>query len=114
MRKRRAALLTASSMALLGTAAATVLAAGSALATTTPLSGMQSTPVASGAYIVQNDEWGSGAPESVTTDGSAGFTVTNSSVNNATNGAPGGYPSVYAGCHWGDCTEAGWAPTRSK
>ena len=107
MRKRRPALLTASSMALLGTAAVTVLATGNAHATTTPLSGMQSMPVAGGTYIVQNDEWGSGAPESVTTDGNAGFTVTNSSVNNAANGAPGGYPSIYAGCHWGNCTQGG-------
>ncbi len=106
-RKRRAAQVTASGVALLGVAAVTVLAAGNAHATTTPLSGMQSTTVASGAYVVQNDEWGSGAPESVTTDGNAGFAVTNSSVNNATNGAPGGYPSVYAGCHWGDCTRGG-------
>jgi len=28
-------------------------------------------------------------------------------VNNATNGAPGGYPSVYAGCHWRNCTRGG-------
>ena len=101
------ALVTASSMALLGTAAVTVLAAGSAHAATTPLSGMQSRPVAGGAYTLQNNEWGSGAPESVTTNGNVGFTVTNSSINNATNAAPGGYPSIYAGCHWGNCTSGG-------
>jgi hypothetical protein len=92
-------------MALLGTAAVTVLAAGSAQATITPLSGMQSRPVAAGAYTVQNNEWGSGAPQSITTNGNAGFTVTASSINNATNAAPGGYPSIYAGCHWGNCTQ---------
>jgi hypothetical protein len=56
---------------------------------------------------VQNDEWGSGAPEGITTDGNADFTVTKSSMNNATTGAPGGYPSIYAGCHWGNCTRGG-------
>jgi Glycosyl hydrolase family 12 len=91
----------------LGAAAVTVLAAGSAHATTRTLGGMQSTPVAGGAYTVQNNEWGSGAPESITTNGSAGFTVTNSSIDNATNGAPGSYPSIYAGCHWGNCTHGG-------
>ena len=101
------ALVTASSMALLGTAAVTVLAAGSAHAATTPLSGMQSRPVAGGAYTLQNNEWGSGAPEIVATNGNVGFTVTNSSINNATNAAPGGYPSIYAGCHWGNCTSGG-------
>jgi Glycosyl hydrolase family 12 len=107
LRKRRASLVTASSMALLGTAAVTVLTAGSAQATITPLSGMQSGPVAGDAYTVQNNEWGSGAPQSVTTNGNVGFTVTNSSINNATNAAPGGYPSIYAGCHWGNCTQGG-------
>jgi glycosyl hydrolase family 12 len=107
VRKRRAAQVTASCVALFGTATVTMLAAGSAHATTKPLSGAQSRPVADGAYMVQNNEWGSGAPESITTNGNAGFAVTNSSINNATNAAPGGYPSIYAGCHWGNCTHGG-------
>ena len=48
-----------------------MLAAGSAHATTTSLSGMQSRPVADGAYTVQNNEWGSSASESITTNGNA-------------------------------------------
>jgi hypothetical protein len=94
-------------VASLGVAAVTVLAAGSAYATTRSLSGMQSTPVVGGTYTVQNNEWGSGAPQSITTNGNAGFAVTNSSLDNATNGAPGSYPSIYAGCHWGNCTHGG-------
>jgi cellulose 1,4-beta-cellobiosidase len=73
------------------------------------LSGMQATPVAGGAYAVDNDEWGSGAQESIRTDGTPGFTVASSAIGNATNGAPGAYPSVYAGCHWGNCTRGGLA-----
>jgi cellulose 1,4-beta-cellobiosidase len=73
------------------------------------MSAMQSTPLPSGAYTVDNNEWGSGAPESITTRGTAGFTVANSSIRNATNGAPGGYPSIYSGCHWGSCTKGGLA-----
>ena len=99
--------MTASGVALFGIATVTVLAAGNAHATTTPLSGTQSRPVAGGAYTVQNNEWGSGAPQSITTNGNAGFAVTNSSINDATNAAPGGYPSIYAGCHWGNCTHGG-------
>ena len=99
--------MTASCVALFGIATVTVLAAGNAHATTTPLSGTQSRPVAGGAYTVQNNEWGSGAPQSITTNGNAGFAVTNSSINDATNAAPGGYPSIYAGCHWGNCTHGG-------
>jgi Glycosyl hydrolase family 12 len=109
VRRPRAALATALGVAVVGAAAVTTLAAGSAHAATTTLTGSQSTPVADGAYTVQNNEWGSSAPQSIATDGDAGFTVANSSIDNATNGAPGGYPSIYAGCHWGDCTHGGLA-----
>ncbi len=82
-------------------------AAPGARAATTQLCQMQSTPVAGGVYNVQNNEWGSGASECISTDGNADFTVTNSAISNATNGAPGGYPSIYQGCHWGTCTSGG-------
>jgi hypothetical protein len=42
-----------------------------------------------------------------TTDGNADFTVANSSIANATNGEPGAYPSIYQGCHWGNCSSGG-------
>jgi len=82
-----------------------------ALAATTTLTQMQFTSVAGGVYNVQNNEWGSGAAESITTDGNADFTVANSAIDNATNGAPGGYPSIYQGCHWGNCTSGGLSAT---
>jgi len=70
----------------------------------------QTTPVDSRGYTVENNEWGSGEPECVTTDGSAGFTVANSSIANSTYGAPGGYPAIYRGCHWGACTPGSGFP----
>jgi cellulose 1,4-beta-cellobiosidase len=101
-----------------GLAAATLVAGGmvafgapGAHAATTTLTQMQYTPVAGGVYNVQNNEWGSGAAESITTDGNADFTVANSAIDNATNGAPGGYPSIYQGCHWGTCTAGGLSAT---
>ncbi len=109
VRKRRSALATASGATLIATVAVTVLAAASAQAAAKPLTGTQSTSVAGGADRVQNNEWGSSEPESVTTDGHADFRVANSSISNATNGAPGGYPSIYSGCHWGSCTRGGLA-----
>src|ERR1700759_3263113 len=75
-----------------------------AQAATSTLCNSQTAAVAGGAYTVQNNEWGSGASECITTDGNADFSVANSSINNATNGAHGGYPSLYKGCHWGACT----------
>jgi len=105
----RAALATALGAAIAGAAALTVPAAASAHASTTVLTGSKRAPVARGAYTVQNNEWGSSAPESITTDSGADFIVANSSISNATNSAPGGYPSIYAGCHWGSCTQGGLA-----
>jgi Glycosyl hydrolase family 12 len=71
-------------------------------------------PASSGTYIVQNNEFNSSAPECVTTDGSAEFTVANSSIDGAVNGAPGGYASIYEGCHWGKCSSGGLADTPIK
>jgi cellulose 1,4-beta-cellobiosidase len=82
-----------------------------AKAATTQLCQMQSAPAAGGIYTVQNNEWGSGASECITTDGNADFTVANSAISNATNGAPGGYASIYQGCHFGVCTSGGLTAT---
>ena len=70
-------------------AASGVFAAAPAQAATTTLCNSQTAAVAGGAYTVQNNEWNSSAPECVTTDGNADFTVANSSINNAVGGAPG-------------------------
>ncbi len=93
-------------------AIATALAFGTAgaQAATSTLCNSQTAAVAGGTYTVQNNEWGSGAPECITTDGNADFSVANSSIDNATNGAPGGYPSLYKGCHWGACTSGSGLP----
>jgi len=74
------------------------------VAATTTLCNLQALPVGGGAYTIMNNEWHSGAPQCITTDGNAGFTVANSSIANATHGPPGGYPFIYKGCHWGACT----------
>jgi len=74
------------------------------------LCGSQTAPVAGGSYTVQNNEWGSSAPECVTTDSGASFTVASSSISKTTHGAPGGYPSIYRGCHGGACTRGSGLP----
>jgi cellulase/cellobiase CelA1 len=83
-----------------------VLSGGEAHAATS-LCQEQTASVAGGSYIVQNNEYDSSAQECVTTDGNADFTVASSSIDNATNGSPGAYPSIYQGCHWGDCSSGG-------
>jgi hypothetical protein len=89
-----------------------VLPASSSEAATTLLCNSQTRSVAGGAYMVDNNEWGSGAPECVSADGSADFAVANSSIANTNHGPPGGYPAIYKGCHWGACTAGSGFPIR--
>ncbi len=59
----------------------------------------------SGAYIFQNNEWNSSAEQCATVSGT-GFTLTTADFDLPTNGAPATYPSIFRGCHWGDCTSS--------
>src|SRR5579872_5065644 len=57
-------------------------------------------------YEAQNNLWNSAATgqQCISVDNNSGaFTVTTND-NNLSNGAPASYPSIYKGCHWGDCT----------
>lgn len=65
-----------------------------------------------GEYHLQADEWDSSAPFTVCDKGGEEFTVQSSSIDNATNGAPGAYPSLYKGCHWGNCTSGSGLPVQ--
>ena len=99
-------------------AAATTLAAAAALtsaATTaqaaTTLCNGQSAAVAGGAYTVQNNEWNSSAPECITTDGNADFTVANSSINQLGRRA-GRLPVDLQGLPLGGCTSNSGLPVQ--
>lgn len=63
-----------------------------------------------GAYTVQNNEWNSSAVACVSAAGRSGFAVTQSEIALPTDGSPGGYPSIYKGCHWGNCTAESGLP----
>src|ERR1700722_1186725 len=56
-------------------------------------------------YIFQNNEWNSSAEQCATVSG-AGFKLTTADFNLPTNGAPATYPSIFRGCHWGNCTSS--------
>ena len=88
-----------------------VLSATTSEAATTLLCNSQTHSVGGGAYMVENNEWGSGAPECITAGGT-GFTVANSSIANSNHSPPGGYPAIYKGCHWGTCTPGSGFPVR--
>src|SRR5580692_5019459 len=107
MDHRKPVLMTAALLLALSGGIAAVVGSTGAQAATTSLCQEQTASVSNGTYIVQNNEFDSSASECVTTDGNADFTVANSSIANATNGAPGAYPSIYQGCHWGNCSSGG-------
>jgi hypothetical protein len=107
MDHRKPVLMTAALLLALSGGIAAVVGSTGAQAATTSLCQEQTASVSDGTYIVQNNEFDSGASECVTTDGNADFTVANSSIANATNGEPGAYPSIYQGCHWGNCSSGG-------
>jgi cellulose 1,4-beta-cellobiosidase len=88
-----------------------VLSTAGAQAATSTLCQEQTATASGGTYIVQNNEFDSGASECVSTDGNADFSVANSAISNSTSGSPGAYPSIYQGCHWGNCSSGGLTST---
>ena len=68
-----------------------------------------STPIQSGRFVVQNNNWGD-TIQQCTTATATGFTVTSGNHNKPTNGPPGSYPSIFLGCHFGTCSTASGLP----
>jgi len=98
---RTSFLATAATVAM--AAALITMGSSRASATTQICDKYGSTKVSSGHYVVQNNEWGADTRQciSVTDDG---FSITAADHNNPTNGSPASYPSIYAGCHFGNCS----------
>jgi hypothetical protein len=60
--------------------------------------------IAAGDYKIQTNEWNSSLQQCITFTGGTAWSVTTANFNLPTNGAPATYPSIYQGCHWGNCT----------
>ncbi|MEO6087575.1 MAG: cellulose binding domain-containing protein [Umezawaea sp.] len=88
-----------------------VVAFGSpeAAAATTICEKFGSTKVQGGRYVVQNNEWGASDGQCVSATDN-GFAITAGNHNVPTNGAPAAYPSIYAGCHYGNCSSGSGLP----
>ncbi|MFC7545940.1 cellulose binding domain-containing protein [Plantactinospora sp. GCM10030261] len=54
-------------------------------------------------YVVQNNRWGSNAEQCINVT-STGFQIVSQQGSAPTNGAPLSYPSVFAGCHYTNCS----------
>ncbi|WP_199435050.1 GH12 family glycosyl hydrolase domain-containing protein [Qaidamihabitans albus] len=95
------------------TVLATVVPAVAAPAATAQLlcGKYDSVSVEQGRYIVQNNVWGADTAQCLDVNG-ASFRVTTAEHDKATNGAPASYPSVYAGCHYQNCTTGSDLPLR--
>src|SRR5215204_2598397 len=88
-----------------GTIAAT---AGQAQADTTICQQYGSTTI-QGRYVVQNNRWGTSATQCINVT-STGFQITTQQGSAPTNGAPLSYPSVFLGCHYGNCSPGSTLP----
>jgi hypothetical protein len=97
-----------------GILAVSLPAASSEAAKTTKLCHSQTASVRGGVFKIDNNEWGSSAPECITTNGKAEFRMVNSSIANGGEGAPGGYPDIYKGCFYGACTSRSGLPIRAS
>jgi len=110
--RRKAVLAAIAGLAVvIGGGTALVVSTAGAQAATSTLCQEQTATASGGTYIVQNNEFDSSASECVSTDGNADFTVANSAISNSTSGSPGAYPSIYQGCHWGNCSSGGLTAT---
>jgi Glycosyl hydrolase family 12/Malectin domain len=63
-------------------------------------------------YIYQQNEWNSTLEQCATVSG-VGFTLTTADFDD-TGGAPATYPSVFRGCHWGNCTSSNPFPIKES
>lgn len=62
-------------------------------------------PIAAGAYEFQNNVWNSNQTQCASVDTVSGaWSITQANFDLPTNGAPASYPSIFRGCHWGNCT----------
>ncbi|MFJ2697577.1 cellulose binding domain-containing protein [Streptomyces rochei] len=64
-----------------------------------------------GRYVVQNNRWGTSAPQCVTST-TTGFRIDRADGSVPTDGAPKSYPSVFNGCHYTNCSPGTALPAR--
>lgn len=71
--------------------------------------------VVAGNYIVQNNRWNNNVPGRqciAVKDNGPGFAITTQTGSAPTNGAPVSYPSIYIGCHYGNCSPGNKLPIK--
>ncbi|WP_433237738.1 GH12 family glycosyl hydrolase domain-containing protein [Streptosporangium sp. CA-135522] len=99
-------------MAFVALAAFTVQPVSTASAATVYCEQYKTIPVAEGRYIVDNNNYGKGVKQCVSTDGTDSFTVTSSNAAASPPSSPVSYPEIFEGCHWNTCTAGSKLPLR--
>src|SRR3954462_937367 len=64
-----------------------------------------------GKYVVQNNRWGSSAPQCINVT-ATGFSIVQQDGTGNTSGAPVSSPSVYLGCHYSNCSPGTTMPAQ--
>ena len=87
-----------------GPGAATALAGGSV-----HCNPFDSVDVHGKEYVVQANEWNSKQTQCLSVNETA-FAVTEANFSLPSAGPPASFPSIYKGCHWGNCTDRSGLP----
>ncbi len=110
---KRLPALAAAVLVTVTAAAASALIAAPARADTQICTQFGTTTIQGGKYVVQNNDWGDSTTQCINVT-TTGFSVTTASHNKPQNGAPGAYPSIYAGCHYGNCSTGSGLPLQTS
>jgi chitodextrinase len=113
MRHRRALSTAMAGLAALSSVIAMVVVSAGTAQAAVVCDQFGSTKVQNGKYVIQNNNWGDTTTQCITTT-DTGFSVTTASHNKPTNGAPGSYPSIYAGCHYANCSTGSGLPMQAS
>jgi hypothetical protein len=62
-------------------------------------------------YVIQANEWNSTQSQCLSVNETA-FAVTEANFSLPVAGPPASYPSIYKGCHWGNCTSRSGLPAQ--
>jgi len=63
-------------------------------------------------YVIQTNEWNATKTQCLSVNETA-FAVSEASFSLPAAGPPASYPSIYKGCHWGNCTKGSGLPVQA-
>jgi VCBS repeat-containing protein len=79
--------------------------------TDTVISAQYGSTTIEGKYVVQNNAYNNGGGQTINVT-STGFSILVENGSASTSGAPLAYPSIYVGCHYGNCSPSSPLPVK--